>query len=160
MEYTQGIPEEESPRSLAQRLGLPFSNYLLLSRALTHRSYLNENPSWEMPHNERLEFLGDAVLELAVTETLFIQYPDFEEGRLTGIRAALVNYQILSRVASELGLDEFVLMSRGEMNDMGRARDSLLANTFEALLGALYLDGGYDPSKAFVVKHILGQACR
>ncbi len=142
-------------QKIEKRIGTHFTNPDILKESLTHRSYLNENPSWEIQHNERLEFLGDAVLELTVTEVLFIKYPDFEEGRLTGIRAALVNYQTLSRVARDLGLDEFVLMSHGETKDVGRARDSLLANTFEALLGALYLDGGYDRSKKFVTKHIL-----
>jgi ribonuclease III len=127
----------------------------VFKEAFTHRSYLNENPSWDVGHNERLEFLGDAVLELITTHELFVRFPDFEEGKLTGIRAALVNYQTLSQVSQELGLDRFLLTSKGEKNDNGRARDSLLANVFEALLGAIYLDAGYQVAHGFVVAHVL-----
>ena len=132
-----------------------FNNKSLLKEALTHRSYLNENPSWGVPHNERLEFLGDAALELAVTEELFNRYPENDEGKLTALRAALVNYQMMAQVAREIGLEKFILLSRGEAKDMGRAREVILANAIEALIGALYLDGGYPITKQFVNKFIL-----
>ncbi|TSC88881.1 MAG: ribonuclease III [Parcubacteria group bacterium Gr01-1014_3] len=132
-----------------------FKNKDLLKEALTHRSYLNENPKWEVPHNERLEFLGDAVLELIVTEELYNRYPDYKEGPLTGIRAALVNYVMMATVAKSIDLEKYVLMSRGEAKDTGRARDVILANAIEAVIGAIYLDDGYAPAKKFVVTFVL-----
>jgi len=142
---------------LEQKLGVAFKNKDLLKEALTHRSYLNENPKWGIPHNERLEFLGDAVLELAVTEYLFKEYPNSPEGELTSIRAALVNYQMLSRIAKEVELDNFILLSRGEAKEpkTGKAREVILANAFEALLGAIYLDAGYETANRFVQKTVL-----
>lgn len=122
--------------------------------AFTHRSYLNENRSFELPHNERLEFLGDAVLELVATEHLYRNYPH-SEGELTNFRSALVNYKKLSEIAKRLGLEQYLLMSRGEARDTGRARQVILANVIEALIGALYLDAGYGPSAAFIEKEIL-----
>jgi len=127
---------------LENKLGFVFKNKDLLREALTHRSYLNENPSWGLPHNERLEFLGDAVLELVVTEILFNKFPSYPEGQLTSFRAALVNYQIMAEVAKDLGLEEFILLSRGEAKDTGRARKVILANAMEAVIGAIYLDSG------------------
>src|SRR3989344_2374738 len=106
-----------------QSIHYAFKNKDVLQEALTHRSYLNENPSWNLPHNERLEFLGDAVLELVTTEELFNRYPEHNEGQLTSYRAALVNYLMLSQVAKSLDLDKFILLSRGETKDTGRARD-------------------------------------
>lgn len=135
--------------------GHQFKNQNLLKEALTHRSYLNENPGWQVPHNERLEFLGDAVLELATTETLFEQFPKEPEGKLTTLRAALVNYQMLARLSKQISLENFILMSRGEAKDTGRARAVILANAMEALIGAIYLDGGYESAKKFVEKFIL-----
>jgi len=135
---------------LEQKLDVVFNNKNLLKESLTHRSYLNENPSRETPHNERLEFLGDAVLELAVTENLFHQYPDFSEGDLTSIRSALVNYQMLADVAKEIELNNYILLSKGEAKDIGKARDVILANAFEALLGAIYLDAGYETAKKII----------
>jgi ribonuclease-3 len=126
-----------------QKLGIRFSDINVLKEALTHRSYLNEKPNWPVPHNERLEYLGDAVLELAVSEKLFRRYPDYPEGQLTVLRAALVNYQILGRVAAELGMEEFILMSKGERGDNNRAKEVILANAFEALVGAMYIDQGF-----------------
>jgi len=140
---------------LQKKLGIQFSKEELLKEALTHRSYINENPSWNLPHNERLEFLGDAVLELIVTDYLFKNYPQYEEGRLTSIRAALVNYQALSKVARSLGIESYLLLSKGEAKDTGKAREVILANAMEALLGAIYLDKGYEVCKNFVTKHIL-----
>lgn len=132
-----------------------FKNKSLLKEALTHRSYLNENPSWGISHNERLEFLGDAVLELAVTEELFHRYPEDAEGKMTSLRAALVNYQILAQIAKEIELEKYVLLSRGETKDIGRAREVILANAMEALIGAIYLDGVFKNIKDFVNKFIL-----
>lgn len=137
--------------------GLDFKNKKLLSEAFTHRSYLNENPSRELGHNERLEFLGDAVLELAVTEVLFKKFPSSPEGELTSFRAALVNANMLSEVASDLNFNSYLLLSRGEAKDLGRARQFILANAFEALVGALYLDRGYDDAKIFIEKYVLSR---
>ncbi len=122
--------------------------------AFTHRSYLNENRVFSLPHNERLEFLGDAVLELVATEHLYKNY-DHSEGELTNFRSALVNYKKLSEIAKRLGLEKFLLMSRGEAKDTGRARQVILANVIEALIGAVYLDAGYDAAANFITKEIL-----
>lgn len=134
---------------------MQFNNQDLLLQALTHRSYLNENPSFRVGHNERLEFLGDAVLELIVTEALYARFPDKPEGELTSFRAALVNASMLSDIAVELGINDFLLLSRGEAKDMGRARRFILANAFEALVGALYLDQDYQPVKEFLARALL-----
>lgn len=136
-------------------LGVEFENEDLLNEALTHRSYLNENPSWPYSHNERLEFLGDAVIELVVTEALFGQFPDKPEGELTSFRAALVNTRMLSDVARSFHLNDYLLLSRGEAKDTGRARHYILANTFEALVGALYLDQGYRKAGEFLKRVLL-----
>lgn len=132
-----------------------FQNKNLLKEALTHRSFLNENPNWGVSHNERLEFLGDAVLELIVTENLFKKFPDYAEGDLTSIRAALVNYQTLAKVAKEISLDNFLLLSKGEAKDGDRAKETLLANATEAVIGAIYLDKGYEDAKNFIEKNIM-----
>ena len=123
---------------LEEKISYKFKDRDLLKESLTHRSYLNENPSWHLPNNERLEFLGDAVLELATTEELYNRYPESQEGELTSYRAALVNYQMMATIAKEIGLENFVLLSRGEAKDMGRARDVILANAMEGLIGAIY----------------------
>ena len=140
---------------LEKQIGASFKNKDLLLEALTHRSYLNENSDWKLPHNERLEFLGDAVLELIVTEELFHRFPEYTEGQLTAFRASLVNYQELALVAQEISLEKFLLLSRGEANDLGRGREVILANTFEAVIGALYLDKGYEQIKKFVNAKVL-----
>jgi len=142
---------------LEQKLGVIFKNKNLLKEALTHRSYLNENPSWPLPHNERLEFLGDAVLELAVTEILFSRYPTSPEGELTSIRSALVNYQMLADIAKNMELGDYVFLSKGEAKDAGKAREVILANAFEAILGAVYLDAGYESAKNFIEKAVMGR---
>lgn len=134
-----------------------FKNQDLLKEAATHRSYLNENPKWPLPHNERLEFLGDAVLELVITESLFEEFPREQEGKLTTLRAALVNYQMLARLSKQINLENFLLMSRGEAKDTGRAREVILANAMEAIIGSIYLDGGYGEAKKFVVKFIFSE---
>ena len=131
-----------------------FKERRLLETAFTHRSYLNENRSVSREHNERLEFLGDAVLELVITEFLFEKYPDRPEGELTAFRAALVNTQSISEAAQKLDMNEFMLLSRGESKDTGRARQIILANAFEALIGAIYLDAGYFAARDFIGKQL------
>jgi len=134
--------------------GLSFDNKDLLKQAFTHRSYLNEHKKTSLPHNERLEFLGDAVLELIITEHLYNKYPHYNEGEMTSLRAAVVNADMLSEVAATLGMNDYLLLSRGEAKDNGRARRYILANTFEALVGALFLDRGYAVTRDFVAKLI------
>ncbi len=138
----------------AKKLGLSFTNLNLLVEALTHRSYLNENRAVASSHNERLEFLGDAVLELAVTNFLFSKFPQKDEGELTAYRAALVNTVSLAGVSEALGINDMLLLSKGESKDTGRARQIILANAFEALLGALYLDQGFNSVEEFLAKHL------
>ncbi len=140
---------------LEKNIGISFKNKDLLTEALTHRSYLNEYPRWRLPQNERLEYLGDAVLELIVSEELYANFPKEPEGQLTVFRAALVNYQILAKVAERLGLEDFILMSRGERKDTGKAREVILANAMEALIGAIYLDQGFSGAKTFVGTFIM-----
>ena len=143
------IPKCES------RIGVSFRDKGLLVRAFIHRSYLNENPDGVegvKGHNERLEFLGDAVLELAVTDYLYKQYPDKTEGELTSYRAALVNATTVGETGADIGMNEFMMLSKGESRDTGRARQIILANAYEALLGALYLDQGYAPAEQFVAR--------
>jgi len=144
---------------LEEKIGVEFKNKDLLLQALTHRSYLNENPSWRLDHNERLEFLGDAVLELVVTEHLYSNYPN-PEGELTNWRAAIVNAVILSDITKAFDLNEFMLLSRGEAKDTGRARQYILANAIEALIGAIYLDQGYDKAAEFIKRFILSELPR
>jgi len=134
--------------------GVVFKDKALLKQAFTHRSYINENRGSKLEHNERLEFLGDAVLELVITDYLYKKYPSKPEGELTSYRSALVNSTTLSNVATGLNMNEYLLLSHGESKDTGRARTYILANTFEALLGALYIDQGYDATKEFISKHI------
>src|SRR6201989_1317626 len=121
-------------------LGITFSDPKLLRQAFTHRSYLNEHREEAAGHNERLEFLGDAVLELISTHFLYEKFPEQDEGELTAYRAALVNAVTCAEVATKLNMNDYLLLSRGESKDSGRARGILLANAFEALIGALYLD--------------------
>ncbi len=136
-------------------VGVKFKNKNLLAQAFCHRSFLNENTDLNLGNNERLEFLGDAVLELVVTEDLYKKYPDKSEGELTNWRAALVNAKILSRIAQEVGFNDFLLLSKGEEKEGGKARQYILANTFEAVIGALYLDSGYKICQNFIKKHLL-----
>ena len=135
-------------------IGCVFKDGRLLMQAFTHRSYLNENRAEGREHNERLEFLGDAILELIVTEFLYQKYPEKPEGELTSLRAALVNTQSISAAASALGMNEYLLLSRGETRDVGRARQIILANAFEALIGAIYLDQGYEAAKNFISRQL------
>lgn len=131
-----------------------FTDKPLLLSALTHRSYLNEHKEATWTHNERLEFLGDAVLELVITDFLYKKYPDKPEGELTAVRAALVNTISLATASDALGINSYLLMSKGEAKDSGRARQYILANTFEAIIGAIYIDGGYEPAQNFIAVHL------
>ncbi|RJQ37410.1 ribonuclease III [Candidatus Parcubacteria bacterium] len=140
---------------LEAKLGVSFNQKDLLEQAFVHRSYLNENPGFRLDQNERLEFLGDAVLELVVTEKLYAQFPEKPEGELTSLRAALVNAVMLAQVAQELDFNQFLLLSRGESKDTGRARQYILANTFEAVVGAIYLDQGYAAASGFIARALL-----
>lgn len=139
-----------------KKVNVVFKDKNLLKQAFIHRSYINENPRTGLNHNERLEFLGDAVLELIVTDFLYKKYPNKQEGDLTSYRAALVNAQIIGSIAmNDLGMNEFMLLSKGEAKDIGRARLSILADAYEAFLGALYLDQGYAACNTFVRDTIL-----
>jgi len=140
---------------IEKALDLKFKNKDMLVQAFCHRSYLNENPSFHLENNERLEFLGDAVLELIVTEYLYQSYPKKSEGELTSWRAALVNSNILSKTAQELDLNDSLLLSRGEEKELGKARHYILANTFEALIGSIYLDQGYKVCQKFIEKNLI-----
>lgn len=135
---------------------LNFKDKDLLKQAFTHRSYINENAG-AGNHNERLEFLGDAVLELVTTEELFGRFPNKPEGDLTAIRAAVVNTVSISAAAAELGMNDYLLLSKGEAKDKGKARDYILANTFESITGAIYLDAGYDAAKTFISSALFGK---
>ena len=134
---------------LEKKININFKNKELLTQVFVHRSFLNENVGFKLDHNERLEFLGDAVLELIVTEYLFKTYPN-PEGELTNLRSALVKGQMLSDTAQELGINEYLYLSKGEAKSEGKARQIILANTFEALVGAIYIDQGYENSKKFL----------
>jgi len=140
--------------SLAKKIGVEFKDISLLQQAVTHRSYLNENRDYKLDHNERLEFLGDAVLELIVTEYLYKNYAN-PEGELTAWRSSLVNGEMLASIAKGLGVEDFLMMSKGEAKDTGRARQYLLANAMEAIIGAIYIDHGYDEAKKFVLENVV-----
>ncbi|MFA6382929.1 MAG: ribonuclease III [Parcubacteria group bacterium] len=143
--------------NLAKKIGVEFNDINFLRQAVTHRSYLNEHRDYGLDHNERLEFLGDAVLELVVTEYLYENFPN-PEGELTNWRAALVNGEMLAKISKRIGVEEFLLMSRGEAKDTGKARQYLLANAFESITGAIYLDqkeSGYNAAKEFIMKNVI-----
>ncbi len=149
------MPETSRLESLETSLGVLFRDRALLKEALTHRSYLNEHPHWSPRHNERLEYLGDAVLELAVSDSLYRTLPEASEGELTAVRAALVNFQSLARLAGAIGLGPYIRMSKGEARDQGRAREVILANAMEAVVGAIYLDAGMAPVQTLVDAHLM-----
>ena len=142
---------------LEKELKISFRNKDLLIQAFCHRSFVNENKFLDLKNNERLEFLGDAVLELIVTEHIFLNFPTKSEGILTNWRAALVNTKTLSRTARKIGFDKYILLSKGQKRDKGKAMQCILAGNFEAFLGALYLDQGYKKCDAFIKKYLLGQ---
>ncbi len=137
-------------------IGIEFKNKELLKQAFIHRSYLNENRSIKLEHNERLEFLGDAVLELVITDYLYKKYPEKDEGELTAYRSSLVNSVTLATAAEKIGMNSFLLLSKGESKDTGRARQVILANTFESLVGALYIDQGYNMAAKFIADQLFG----
>jgi ribonuclease-3 len=131
-------------------INIHFKDKNLLKQAFIHRSFINENKDAKLEHNERLEFLGDAVLELVITNYLYENFPNKDEGYMTGLRSALVNATTCSEVATKLGANDFLMLSRGETKDMGRARQYILANTLEAIIGAIYIDQGYEVVKNFI----------
>jgi len=139
---------------LEKKIQVKFKEQKLLRQALVHRSYLNENPDFELAHNERLEFLGDAVMELVVTEHLYRTYPN-PEGDLTNWRSALVNSRMIAQTARRLGFEDFLFLSRGESKDTGRARDYILGNSFEAVIGAIFLDQGFKAAETFIQRELL-----
>jgi ribonuclease-3 len=144
-----GVAEIESPEDFARRLGLPFLSLLLLRRALTHRSYLNEHPE-ALEDNERLEFLGDAVLDFLVGAWLYNRFPEMREGELTRLRSALVRTEQLAEFASQLNFGAALRLGRGESQAGGRKRTALLCATFEAVVGALYIDSGFEAVQRFI----------
>ncbi len=141
-------------KAFEAKLNLSFNDPKLLRQAFTHRSYINEHRGEAGSHNERLEFLGDAVLELISTHFLFEKFPNHDEGELTAFRASLVNAVTCAEIATALGMNDFLLLSKGESKDHGRARGILLANAFEALIGAIYLDQGLDAARTFISEHL------
>ena len=147
--------EEKDFRKLEKEIEIDFKNKNLLIQAFVHRSYINENIKTGFLNNERLEFLGDAVLELISTVFLFEKYPDLAEGELTSYRAALVNTNSIGEVAKVLGFNDYLFLSKGESKDLGRARFSILADSYEAVVGAIFLDKGYEMAKDFVIKSLL-----
>src|SRR3989344_3197269 len=133
-----------------KNIGVNFFDRALFKKAFTHRSYFNENRKTNLEHNELLEFLGDAVLELIVTAHLYEKYPTYNEGEMTSLRSALVNANTMAEMASKIKMNDFMLLSRGEAKDTGRARQYILANAIEALIGAIFLDQGYKITEKFV----------
>mgnify|MGYP000342016897 CR=1 FL=1 len=146
----------EDISKIEKKIGIKFKNQELLQQAFVHRSFLNENKNFKLDHNERLEFLGDAALELVVTEYLYNNFPN-PEGELTNWRAALVKGTTISKIAKDLGYEEHLMLSKGESKSNGKARDLILANTFEAVLGAIYLDQGYKTVDKFIKKNLIPQ---
>lgn len=140
---------------LSRRIGYQFQNRNLLRQALTHSTYSNENGMSRLSNNERLEFLGDAVLEVSSSDYLYHAYPELEEGSLSKLRASIVCEPTLAEVARELQLGDFLLLGRGEEKTGGRERDSILSDGVEALIGAIYLDGGFANAKEFVNRFIM-----
>lgn len=149
---------ENSLEKLQKKIGWKFSDENLIRQALVHRSYLNEHPDFKLGHNERLEFLGDAVLEIIVTEYLYLNFQDTAEGDLTNWRASLVNAKMLYEIAVELGVEEHLYLSKGEARDKNKkSRQFILADAIEAMIGALYLDKGIEAAKDFVLKNVVSK---
>ena len=143
---------------LQKRLGVKFKNEGFLKQSLVHRSYLNEHPDFNVGHNERLEFLGDAVLEIVVTEFLYLHFTETPEGDLTNWRASLVNAKMLYEVARELGIEECLYLSKGESRDKDKkSRQFILANAVEAVIGAMYLDQGIETAKKFISQNVISK---
>jgi ribonuclease-3 len=143
---------------LQKKIGVEFINSELIKQALVHRSYLNEHSDFNVGHTERLEFLGDAVLEIVVTEFLYLNFPSTPEGDLTNWRASLVNAKMLYEIANELGIEDYLYLSKGEARDKNKkSRQFILANAVEAIIGAIYLDQGLEVSKEFITKHVISK---
>ncbi len=143
-------------KDLEKKIKVNFTNHDLLQQAMVHRSYINEHPNFKMGHNERLEFLGDAVLEIIVTEYLYKNFPDKPEGDLTNWRASLVNSKMLYKIANKLNFDKFLLLSKGESKDSNsKARHYILADSVEAVIGAIYLDQGLEIAKEFILNNVI-----
>lgn len=152
----QGVHTAPYQEFAREKLGFEFKNVELLLTAFTHRSYVNEHKKSTREHNERLEFLGDAVLELVVTHYLYDNFAE-PEGTLTSWRSALVRTESISEAGMKLGYQPLLRMSRGEKQGSDRARAQIMANSFEALIGAVYLDQGYEASEKFITEHILSK---
>lgn len=146
--------DQNNLNEFEKKVAVEFRDKKLLQQVFVHRSYLNENIGFNLDHNERLEFLGDAVLELVVTEYLFKNY-DNPEGELTNLRSALVKGSMLSNIAKELAMEKYLYLSRGEAKAEGKSRQLILANALEALIGAIYLDQGYSTTVEFIKKHLI-----
>jgi len=145
-------------QKLQKKIGVKFINESLLKQALVHRSYLNEHPDFEIGHNERLEFLGDAVLEIVVTEFLYLNFVNTPEGDLTNWRASLVNAKMLYEVAKDLEIEEYLYLSRGESKDKNKkSRQYILADAVEAIIGAMYLDQGIETAKKFILTNVVSR---
>ncbi len=143
---------------LQKKIGFTFNDESLIKQALVHRSYLNEHPDFKLGHNERLEFLGDAVLEIVVTEFLYVNFQETPEGDLTNWRASLVNAKMLYEVAAELGIEDYLYLSKGEARDKNKkSRQFILADAVEAIIGALYLDQGMEVAKEFILKNVVSK---
>jgi len=142
-------------KKFEDKINISFKDKNLLKQAFMHRSYLNEHKDLGLDHNERLEFLGDAVVEIAVTDFLYHKFATTQEGEMTAYRAALVNAVTMSEIANKLEMNDFMYLSKGESKDTGRARQIILANAFEALVGAIYIDQGYEVVKQFIVDNLL-----
>jgi ribonuclease III len=154
-DFFQGVDMEEYQSYTLNLIGKQFSNLGLILNAFTHRSYVNEHKKSNFKNNERLEFLGDAVLELAVTRYLYSTYPDEPEGVLTAWRSALVRTESIGAVAGVLQMDKLLRLSKGEKLNLERSRLQILANTFEAFVGALYLEFGFEEAEKFISEHLL-----
>ncbi len=154
---TETLDIDKHLATAAEVVGVTFKDTKHLLVAITHRSYLNEHREATQDHNERYEFLGDAVLELVVTDFLFEKFPGKPEGDLTSIRAALVNTVSLAEASGKMGINDYLLLSKGEAKDTGRARQYILANAFEAVVGSLYLDQGYEAAQQFIASHLFAQ---
>ena len=153
------MKESKDFSKIEKAIGVIFKNQDLLRQAFVHRSYLNEHRDFPMAHNERLEFLGDAVMELIVTEHLYENYQS-PEGELTNWRSALVRGDTISKLARELGYNDYLFLSRGESKAEGRSRDLILANCFEAVVGAMYLDAGYNTCREFLRRVLIAHLTR
>ncbi len=149
------MPHNENISEIERTIGYKFNNRTLLQTAMTHSSYANDHRMNKNNCNERLEFLGDAVLELISSDFLFAKYPNYPEGELTKLRASLVSEEPLAAVAKKLNLGEYIMMGKGEELTGGRERNSITSDAVEALLGSIYLDGGMEPARAFALKYIL-----